>query len=227
MFKKILIVDDEELILNGLAKCLANNNTDIKTASNGTDALKEISMYPYDLCFLDVFLPDINGIEVMKKIKTLSPTTKVVIMTAHHVNGDISRDIKDYSFNFIGKPFDLSQVRAITELALGRDKDVIANSAACKFESKEERQFARKPFLQPINYFAGVFEDGELKLLTLRGEIIDISNGGIGIRTDYDLKPGYMIRFSSEVIPQEVGLVKWSTPFKESFRAGIEFVIRA
>ena len=82
-------------------------------------------------------------------------------------------------------------------------------------------------FLQPINYFAGVFEDGELKLLTLKGEIIDISNGGIGIRTDYDLKPGYMIRFSSEVIPQEVGLVKWSMPFKGSFRAGIEFVIRA
>ena len=138
MLKKILIVDDEELILNGLAKGLANKNTEIKTASNGTDALKEISMYPYDLCFLDVFLPDINGIEVMKKIKTLSPTTKVVIMTAHHVNGDISRDIKDYSFNFIGKPFDLSQVRAITELALGRDKDVKGNSVPASLNQKRK-----------------------------------------------------------------------------------------
>jgi len=157
----------------------------------------------------------------------LSPVTKVVIMTAHDVNGDMSRDIKDNSFNFIGKPFDLSQVRAITELALGRDGTVRGNSIGRKHESKEERQFARKSFTQSINYFAGVFENGELKVLTLKGEVIDIGEGGIGIKTDYNLNPGYMIRFSSELIPQAVGLVKWSMPFEESFRVGIEFVRRA
>jgi len=227
MFRKILIVDDEELILSGLSKCLANDNTDIKTVSNGTDALQEISSYPYDLCFLDVFLPDMNGIEVMKKIRVLSPATKVVIMTAHDVNGDMSKDIKDNSFNFIGKPFDLSQVMAITELALGRDGTVRGNRMARKSETKEERQFARKSFTQSINYFAGVFEDGELKVLTLKGEVIDISEGGIGMKTDYNLNPGYMIRFSSDLIPQAVGLVRWSVTYKESYRVGIEFVRRA
>ena len=227
MFRKILIVDDEDLILSGLSKCLADDNTDIKTVSTGADALKEIGSCPYDLCFLDVFLPDVNGIEVLKKIKTLSPATKVVIMTAHDVSDDMSKDIKDNSFNFIGKPFDLSQVRAITELALGRDGAVRGNGIARKHESKEERQFVRKSFTKSINYFAGVFEDGELKVLTLKGEIIDISQGGIGIKTDYNLNPGYMIRFSSELIPQAVGLVKWSMSFEESFRVGIEFVRRA
>ena len=100
MFRKILIVDDEDLILSGLSKCLADDNTDIKTVSTGADALKEIGSCPYDLCFLDVFLPDVNGIEVLKKIKTLSPATKVVIMTAHDVSDDMSKDIKDNSFNF-------------------------------------------------------------------------------------------------------------------------------
>lgn len=227
MFKKILVVDDDELILSGLSECLTSKNTAIKTVSNGSDALKEISIYPYELCFLDISLPDINGIEVMKKIKALSPATKVVIMTAHHVNDDMRKEIQDSSFNFIGKPFDFSQVKAITEFALGRDEDVRGNSIACTLESKEVRQFARKSFTQPIDYFAGVYEDGELKLLTLRGETIDISDGGIGIRTDYHLKTGYMIRFSSEVIQQDVGLVKWSRPFKESFRVGIEFARRA
>jgi len=227
MFRRILIVDDEELILSGLSKSLANDNTDIKTVSNGTDALKEIGSCSYDLCFLDVFLPDINGIKVMKKIKTLSPATKVVIMTAHDVNDDMSKDIKDNSFNFIGKPFDLSQVRAITELALGRDGTPRGNGTAFKPESKEDRQFSRKSLTQSINYFAGVFEDGELKVLTLKGEVIDISQGGIGIKTDYNLNPGYMIRFSSELIPQAVGLVKWCMSFEESFRVGIEFIRRA
>lgn len=227
MFRKILIVDDEELILSGLSKCLANDNTGIKTVSTGADALQEISSCPYDLCFLDVFLPDMNGIEVMKKIRKLSPATKVVIMTAHDVNGDMSKDIKDNSFNFIGKPFDLAQVRAITELALGSDGTVRGNSITRKTETKEERQFARKSFARSINYFAGVFENGELKVLNLKGEVIDISEGGIGIKTDYNLNPGYMIRFSSDLIPQAVGLVKWSMSFKESFRVGIEFVRRA
>jgi len=227
MFRKILIVDDEELILSGLSKSLADDSTDIKTVSNGSDAIKEIDSCSYDLCFLDVFLPDMNGIEVMKKIKMLSPATKVVIMTAHDVNGNMSKDIKDNSFNFIGKPFDLSQVRAITELALGRERNVRGNGIALKHGTKEERQFARKSLKQSIDYFAGVFEDGELKVLTLRGEVIDISQGGIGLKTDSNLNPGYMIRFSSELIPQAVGLVKWSMSFEESFRVGIEFVRRA
>jgi DNA-binding NtrC family response regulator len=227
MFKKILVVDDEELILSGLSKYLANKNTEIRTAPNGADALKEISMYHFDLCFLDVFLPDINGIEVMQKIKVMSPETKIVIMTANEVGDNMKRDIKDNSFDFISKPFKLSQVKTITELALGSVEGIKEKNITSEREPKEERQSIRKPYAQSINYFAGVFEDAELKLLTLRGEIIDISNGGIGIRTDYHLKPGYMIRFSSELIPEEVGLVKWSMPVKDSFRAGIEFVRRA
>jgi len=226
MLKKVLIVDDEALILTGLSKYLSNGNIEITTASTGADAIKEISAYPYDLCFVDIFLPDIDGIDVMKKIKGASPQTKVVIMTAHDVDGDMKREIKDNAFHFIGKPFDISQIKTITELVLGRDESIKGSSIACVHEPNV-RQFLRKQFAQPIDYFAGVFEDGELKLLTLRGDIVDLSDGGIGIKTDYHLRSGYMIRFSSEIISQEVGVVKWSMRIKDSYRAGIEFIKRA
>lgn len=228
MTKKILIVDDETLILNGLSKCLAaNDHVEIKTASNGTNALNEINSYPYDLCFLDICLPDSNGLDIMKQIKETSPQTKVVIMTAYHISGDMKKEIEDNAFHFVGKPFDLAQIKTIAELALGSEKESEDNQIR-EQASKTGRQFKRKSFTKPLDYFAGVFEDGELKLLTLRGDIVDISDGGIGIKTDYHLKPGYMIRFSSEIISHEVGIVKWCTPLnKESYRAGIEFMKRA
>jgi c-di-GMP-binding flagellar brake protein YcgR len=92
----------------------------------------------------------------------------------------------------------------------------------------KRRQFTRIPLVKTLDYFAGVFEGGELKLLTLRGDMVDVSEGGIGIKTDFNLKPGYMIRFSSEIISQEVGVVKWSMPVSsDSYRAGIEFMKRA
>jgi DNA-binding response OmpR family regulator len=228
MAKKILIVDDEVLILNGLSKFLSNDKIKIQTAATGFDALDEIRAYPYDLCFLDVNLPDISGLDVMKKIKEASPQTKVVIMTAHHVNEDMKKEIEDNAFHFIGKPFDLSQIKTVTELALGRGDGHRERSEAFEHASKKGRQFTRKQLVRTLEYFAGVFESGELKLLTLRGDIIDISDGGVGIKTDYNLKPGYMIRFSSEIIPQEVGIVKWCLPVSsDSYRAGIEFMKRA
>ncbi|RJQ13283.1 MAG: response regulator [Nitrospiraceae bacterium] len=228
MVKKILIVDDEALILSGLSKCLANSNTVIKTVANGADALKEISLCPYDLCFLDVRLPDTNGLYLMKKIKRFSSETKVVIMTAHPLSDDLRKEVEDNAFNFISKPFDLSHIKAIAELALGKDGSRNESRASCDQEFKEGRLFLRKPLEKTIDYFAGVFEGGELKLLTLTGSVIDISDGGIGLKTGYNLKPGYMIRFSGETIPYEVGVVKWSMPAGDnSFRAGIEFMRRA
>ncbi|RJQ51543.1 MAG: response regulator [Nitrospiraceae bacterium] len=226
MTKRILIVDDEALIRSGLSKCLSSNNAEIRTVSTGAGALDEIRSYPYDLCFLDIHLPDINGLDVMKTIKDSSPQTRVVIMTAHHVTDDMKNEIKKSAFSFVGKPFDLSQIKTLAELALG-EKDRGEDREAGRRDFKEGRQFMRKPLEETIDYFAGVFEKGELKLLDLKGDVIDISDGGIGIRTDYPLQTGYMIRFSGETVRYEVGVVKWSMPAGDnSYRAGIEFMKR-
>jgi len=218
--QKVLIVDDERLILNGLSKSLSNNSTEIKIVETGNDALKEIASCFYDLCFLDIYLPDINGLEVMKKLKETSPSTRIVIMSARNISDDMRKEIEDNAYHFIGKPFDLSQIKTISELTLGSAEGYRSYEAGFK----ERRKFIRRPFLKTIDYFAGVFEGGELKVLPLRGDIIDIlSESGIGIRTDYPLSPGYMIRFPDET-KYNVGIVKWSiSAGSGSYRAGIEF----
>lgn len=111
--KRILVVDDEQLLLQGLVKALQTDATDVTTAETGEEALKEVALSPCHLCFLDVFLPDMNGTEVLKKIMAVSPKTKVIMMTAGIISNAMKDFIEKNAYMFITKPFDLLQVRML------------------------------------------------------------------------------------------------------------------
>jgi DNA-binding NtrC family response regulator len=113
--KKILVVDDEQLLLQGLEKALQTDVTKVATAETGEEALKEIASAPCHLCFLDVFLPDMNGTEVLKKIMAISPKTKVIMMTAGIISNAMKDFIEKNAYMFITKPFDLLQVRMLAK----------------------------------------------------------------------------------------------------------------
>lgn len=121
MTKKILIVDDEQTIREGLSKALCqfcDFHGEIKTVENGKDAIEEISRCFYDVCFLDMRLPDSNGIDVMKKINELSPETKIAVMTGSPITADMKRAIEESASLFLEKPFDISRVRTFLKQAL-------------------------------------------------------------------------------------------------------------
>jgi two-component system, NtrC family, response regulator AtoC len=113
--KRILIVDDEGLFLQGLGKALQTDVTEIVTVETGEAALREVASSEFHLCFLDVFLPDMNGTEVLKKIATLSPKTKVIMMTAGSINNAMKEAIEKIAYMFITKPFDLLQVKMLAK----------------------------------------------------------------------------------------------------------------
>lgn len=116
--KRILVVDDEQLLLQGLEKALRTDATEVATAETGGQALQEVTSSPCDLCFLDVFLPDMNGTEVLKRIAAISPQTKVVVMTAGIVTDSMKELIEKNAYLFIPKPFDLLQVRMLARRAI-------------------------------------------------------------------------------------------------------------
>jgi two-component system, NtrC family, response regulator AtoC len=115
IMKKILVVDDEQLLLQGLEKALKNDATEVTTAETGKEALTEIASSPCHLCFLDVFLPDMNGTEVLKKIMAISPKTKVIMMTAGIISNAMKDFIEKNAYMFITKPFDLLQVKMLAK----------------------------------------------------------------------------------------------------------------
>lgn len=110
---RILLVDDENLILYSLSKTLKNDGSEVKAVANGKDALNEIRSSPYDICFLDVNLPDSNGLDLMKLVREISPSTRVVIMTAVDLNDGQMKCVQSNAGYFLPKPFDLDEVRSI------------------------------------------------------------------------------------------------------------------
>ncbi len=115
--KKILIVDDEPLILYGLSRILSDL-AEIKTVPTAEEAILEIRSCFYDLCFLDIYLPDQNGLDVLRQMRRSSPHTKVAIMTASHVEEEMRRSIESEADYFVAKPFRLSEIKVIAERAL-------------------------------------------------------------------------------------------------------------
>ena len=113
---KILLIDDEALILYSLSKTLKHSGADVIAVTNGTDALNEMQRSTYDICFLDVQLPDANGLDLMKVIRKLSPATGIIIMTASRLSEEQQRMIRSHGCHFLPKPFDLDQVQEVVAI---------------------------------------------------------------------------------------------------------------
>lgn len=81
--------------------------------TNGKDALTEIRRCSYDICFLDLRLPDANGLDLMKIIGKLSPATRIIIMTAECLDDEQLQSLRSRSCRYLPKPFDLDHVQAL------------------------------------------------------------------------------------------------------------------
>lgn len=117
MKKRILIVEDEPLILFSLSTALQSELTEVKTASNGRNALQEIAASKnFDLYFIDITLPDMNGRELIKIIKQQQPIAQFIVMTGKYRNKQNMLDQMEGAaeiepFHFMTKPFDIDETQ--------------------------------------------------------------------------------------------------------------------
>ena len=125
---KILLVDDENLILYSLSATLSRDGSTVTAVANGKDALKEIHRMTYDICFLDVNLPDANGLDLMKIVREVSPSTRIVIMTAVDLNERQFEYLRSNNGHFLPKPFDLEDVRSFVR-GIGSPHAAVAYNA--------------------------------------------------------------------------------------------------
>ena len=104
--KSILIIDDEPEILNLLSRFLGKNpNFSVSTFSNPVSAISEIERTNFDLILLDIMMPQINGLEVLEKIKSKNEDQKVVMMTAYSTLDKVLKSHKEGATNYVMKPF--------------------------------------------------------------------------------------------------------------------------
>ena len=121
--KRILIVDDEKNIVSSLTAILSDEGYEVSMTDDGVEALEIIQKDPPDLVLLDIWLPGMDGIEVLKTLKTYNPGVKVLIMSGHGTIDTAVKATKLGAQDFIEKPFSLDRITESVENALHRSEE--------------------------------------------------------------------------------------------------------
>lgn len=114
----ILVIDDEEFIRENLTRILSNEGYIVKVAKTGKEGIETVNTNEVDLILLDLNLPDINGIDVLKNVKQLSPSTLVIVITGYATVDSAVAALKLGAYDYIKKPFKADAIKLIVKLAL-------------------------------------------------------------------------------------------------------------
>ncbi|WP_435875338.1 response regulator transcription factor [Nonomuraea dietziae] len=117
---RLLIVEDEPNILELLAASLRFAGFDVSTAKNGLDAVSAVQRHRPDLVVLDVMLPDLDGFEVVRRLRSSGQATPVVFLTARDETEDKIRGLTIGGDDYVTKPFSLEEVVARIRAVLRR-----------------------------------------------------------------------------------------------------------
>jgi two-component system response regulator AtoC len=113
----ILIVDDEKLVRSFLAETLQRRHHEVHTAENGQQALQLLKARSYDMVITDMKMPDITGMELLKKVKELYPSIIVIVITAYGSIENAVEAMRLGAFNYLIKPFSPDTIEAIIDKA--------------------------------------------------------------------------------------------------------------
>ncbi len=102
--KKILIVDNDSYLPHIFSRALhscCDFKGEVKVVGDGESAIKEVNSNFYNICFLDIQLPDSNGLDILERVKDISPETTVVIMSVFQITEDMNVRIRRGAYIFL------------------------------------------------------------------------------------------------------------------------------
>jgi DNA-binding NtrC family response regulator len=108
---RLLVVDDDRAILTLVGTIALAEGFDVSTTVNGEDAMKQLRHRPADLVLLDLRMPGITGLDVLRAIREISPRCKVVLMTGFATIDSAVEAVKLGAIDYLTKPFDMQRLR--------------------------------------------------------------------------------------------------------------------
>ena len=102
----ILIVDDEEVVRLSHLRCLLGTDCNTQVAQNGNEAIRVMEQHPFDVILLDLRMPDLNGLDVLKVIKARWPTSEVIIITGYPSIESAKEAVRLGAYNYLAKPLE-------------------------------------------------------------------------------------------------------------------------
>ncbi|HEV8143620.1 MAG TPA: sigma-54 dependent transcriptional regulator [Methylomirabilota bacterium] len=118
MSARILIADDEDSLRWVLEKGLAQAGYEIKAVKDGDSAVRAVEAEPFDLIFLDIKMPGIDGLSALARIRQIRADAQVVMITAHGTMDTAIQAMQKGAYDYLAKPFDLDEAVLLAERAL-------------------------------------------------------------------------------------------------------------
>ncbi len=115
---KVLVVDDQIGMLETFTDILEDKGFNVVTADDGFAAIERVKEQSFDIIFMDIKMPGINGVQTFREIKKINPKVAVVMMTAYSVEDLIEEAIAEGAYTVIYKPFDINKVIQTIEKVL-------------------------------------------------------------------------------------------------------------
>jgi DNA-binding response OmpR family regulator len=119
---RVLIVEDEEKVANFLSRGLEEEGYSVSVAYDGQKGLELIEANPYDIVLLDLMLPEIDGLEVLRRLREKGLDTPVLITTAKNSKEDVVRGLDTGSDDYLTKPFSFEELLARMRALLRRSR---------------------------------------------------------------------------------------------------------
>jgi two-component system response regulator MprA len=130
----LAIVDDDAAIRSALGRALRMENYDVELFEDGVSALKSIQLRAPDAIVLDLQLPDIDGLEICRRIRRSGDTTPILMLTARDAVNDRVAGLDVGADDYLVKPFDLAELLARLRALLRRHNLIDGDGAVLRFE---------------------------------------------------------------------------------------------
>jgi len=107
---RVLLVDDEEEFVSALSERLMLRGIEVDSALNGEEALARLVEKEFEVVILDVMMPGLGGLEVLRQIKTTHPNTQVILLTGHGATREGIEGMRLGAFDYLIKPVDIEEM---------------------------------------------------------------------------------------------------------------------
>jgi len=111
----ILVVDDLRSIRLNLGGILEDEGHNVVTVGNGYQAIEAVKKTHFDVVFMDIKMPGINGVQTFREIKNIDPKAAVIMMTAYSVEDLVREALEEGAYAILYKPFDIDKIIALIE----------------------------------------------------------------------------------------------------------------
>jgi DNA-binding NtrC family response regulator len=118
MSARILVVDDEEIVVRSCLRILAGGDYQVDAVQDGLEALRKVEENAYDVLILDIKMPKIDGLEVLHRVKEAHPGIDVIMITGLSDIETAVRSMKLGALDYLPKPFDPDELKRVVERAL-------------------------------------------------------------------------------------------------------------